>query len=227
MKNKIFWIVLFLVAIVAKASAEATFSADRIEEAAIAYLESRAFGDCEIEMLGGAKDMKFPADDVLAEFSLTGDLVIRGICTVKLKFSVGNRTLEVLQLRARVRLFEMVPVAIRNIEVGDFLYGAAEFKRMEVTKYRDGEIANKESIQVCVAKKRISQGKIVLKNIKTGQYVDVVVVSGPVQVYTSGQALTNAAAGERCRVKRDTGSHKRGIMTGWAGADGKVYVKAR
>ncbi len=215
--------------------AKSTFTSDRIEEAVKSFVLEKVYGDIEIEVLGGIRDRIFEDDNILAEFILTDDIEIRGITGVTLKFTNTKGDLkELMNIRLRVRIFQDVPVAVRDIKIGDYLYGAVDFRRMEVTKYNDGEIATKESIKTCVARKDIIKGHIVMKNklakgmvIKRGQQVDVVVVAGSVQVFSSGQALTDASVGEQCRIKRDNAERNQGIMTGWAGEDGKVYIKAK
>jgi flagella basal body P-ring formation protein FlgA len=235
MKKSIITMIILLFAISSFSFAKSTFTADRIEEAVKAFVQEKVYGDIEIEVLGGIRDRIFEEDNIFAEFILTDDVEIRGICGVTLKFSDNRGELkELMNIRLRVRVFQEVPIAVRDIKIGDYLYGAVDFRRKEVTKYNDGEIATKESVKTCVARKDIIKGHIVMKNklakgmvIKRGQQVDVVVVAGSVQVFSSGQALTDAAAGEQCRIKRDNGKREQGIMTGWAGEDGKVYIKAK
>ena len=235
MKKIIIISFIFLFAITSFSFAKSTFSADRIGEAVKAFVAERVYGDTEIEVLGGIRERTFESDNIVAEFIMQENVEIRGLCAVTLKFSDTNGNLkEILNIRLRVKIYQEVPVAVRDIAIGDYLLGAVDFRRMEVTKYSEGEIATHESIKSCVCRKDIIRGHVVLKNklakgmvIKRGQQVDVVVVSGSVQVFSSGQALTDASAGEQCRVKRDNAKRNQGIMTGWAGEDGKVYIKAR
>lgn len=235
MKKQFAILTLLVMLAIGNAYARSTFSSERIREAAKQYVVSQVPGDCEVEVLGRVPDKSFDSDNIKAEFKMTEGHVA-GLGSLMLKFSEHGNRVEIVNLRIRVRRFAEVPVAVRSVSVGDYLYGAVEMRRMEITAFNPDEIASKSEIKTCVARKIISEGNIVMKNkitkgnvIKRGQQVDIVVISGPVQVYTSGMAVTDAAAGERCKVKRDSrdGRNRNDYMTGWAGTDGKVYVKAQ
>lgn len=211
--------------------AKSTFTGEDIKIAAIEYVESITPDNYEVEVLGTLIDKTFRSDDIEGNFK-KGMRDLRGITSITLEFAKNGKRLDAMSIPIRVKIFKEVPVAKSNIKVGEQLNGKYEVYRVDISSYREEQLISADAIKNAVCKRFVSKGKVISREkitynsvITRGEPVEIVVVAGAVQVFSTGTAITDAAPGEKVRVKKNGNKNK--VLTGWAGEDGRVYIKAR
>lgn len=227
--NKIFILVLILLAASSMLQARSSFSGERLREATINYIKESTEEDVEISISKTIEDVTFSQNGVTARFS--GDKNFRGTGYAAIEFVLDDKVLKRIQIPCNVKFFENVSVATRNIQRGEIISANdVEYQRKDVT-YFNNRIASKEGIVGREARVNIPSNSIftelVLKKqevIKRASKVEIRVISGAVQITANGTAMQDASAGEQVRVRRD-GTQT--ILTGIAAEDGSVLINLR
>lgn len=209
--------------------AQSTFSGERLRNAVLTHIKNNCVESAEVSVLKEIEDVYFRQSGVSARFA--GDNNFRGTGYVAIEFVLDNKVLKRIESPYNVKIFEKVPVSSRNIQRGETIRESdIAYQHKEVT-YFNNKIDNTSGIIGREAKVNIPQNSIftdaLLKKmdiIKRGSKVEIRVLSGAVQISTSGSALQDASAGEQVRVRRDG---TQSILTGVASDDGAVLITLR
>ncbi|MFP4369938.1 MAG: flagellar basal body P-ring formation chaperone FlgA [Candidatus Kapaibacterium sp.] len=227
MKNMIY-IALLILAFSPVLAAEgiSTFSAERLRQACIGYLEKRA-DNIEVEIVSAVNDVKLEASPVTAGFNCDKP---EGLSKVIISFYHNDKVIHTENIQVNIRRFGIVPVSNYNIASGKEL-SSSDFtmKRTDITGISQTDLPDLSKLDGRTAKYNIPAGKLLTKRmleaevlVKRGEPVEIIAISGKVSIKTFGTALADASPGENVRVKREGFGNP--VLFGTAGEDGRVYV---
>ncbi|MFP4528979.1 MAG: flagellar basal body P-ring formation chaperone FlgA [Candidatus Kapaibacterium sp.] len=226
MRNNIYIILAILIAAIAAASGQSTFPADRLEEAMLNYCRSN-FGEAEYRIERELSDEIFKMSGVVAKIhhleDFSGEKEI-----LSLEFYTDTRLLKRIKTPVSRIVYAEVPVAARNIRPGEAIsHSDINIKRIESARPNSNALAP-EMIAGRTADRAIRSGDVISESdlekevlINHGQSVTINVIAGAVRIRALGSALSDAAAGDVVRVRRNGDGT---ILQGVAAADGSVII---
>lgn len=192
------------------ASAQSTFSSDRLKSACINYIKKNIKDDVEIAITQNIETQKFSESNIKAKCS--GDLSrLRRFSFINIEFYHDDKIVKRLTVPVKIRFFADVAVCKKDIarntiiEADDF-----EVKRMDVSGYNSYDFPELKNLVGAKSRVYLSEGKIIGKafieekqTVKKGDKVNIISVSGPVCVKAEGTALQSGKIGQKIRVQRE------------------------
>lgn len=221
-------ILVMLIAGVAVALSKSTFSAERLESAVLHYVKSNVKYESEISIISMINDKTYDDNNVTAAIIHNTELI--GLTQIYIEFRNDERLIDRQKINVRVKLFAQIPVAASEIEKGKYISESdIVYKNAEITELNLSEILQKNRIVGKKATEKILKNFPLLSSnltsdvmITRGEKVEVIAISGAVQIKTFGVAMNDAKAGEMIRVKRDGNSKK--VIMGRVSESGSVIL---
>ena len=194
--------------------AQSTFSAQRLEQSAINYLQKQFSSKSYPNFLMKFPEISFQSSTVKAKFEYIENKS-SSIQKLDILFYDNNELVRKIEIPFKIKIQREVVVANREIPPNsilkddDLITISREVEDINqifseiydaVGKLSNRRIAKGESIQ----KRDLQQPKV----IKRGQNVSIEVISGNVRIYTNGTAIQDGSIGDVIRVRRDNEDHK-------------------
>lgn len=225
-----FWItaVIMFIANAVITVAASTFSADRLEQSILKYIDSNVKLQHETDILSIINDRTFKTDNITA--SIKHNQELRGITTINIEFRDNERLLDRIKVNIRVKLFAEIPVAAIDLSKGTTINEEnIFFKLTDVTDLYSSIVIDKHQIVGKTASEKIFKNSAFTNDkittevmISRGEKVEIIAISGAVQIKTFGTAMNDAKSGEMIRVKRSGNSKK--IIYGKVSPSGSVII---
>ena len=194
--------------------AQSTFSAQRLEQSAINYLQKQFSSKSYPNFLMKFPEISFQSSTVKAKFEYIENKS-SSIQKLDILFYDNNELVRKIEIPFKIKIQREVVVANREIPPNSILKDDDL-----ITISREVEDINQifSEIYDAVGKlsnRRIAKGEIIQKRdlqqpkvIKRGQNVSIEVISGNVRIYTNGTAIQDGSIGDVIRVRRDNEDHK-------------------
>lgn len=200
---------LLLVMALSPASAQSTFSAERLVEAARGYLQQQAGQDAEITYTGRVQDQTFSQSGVQASIR-TSEVGSGSHQNVVFEFAYNSRVIRQVSIPFTVNRTISVPVAIKDLPAGTVLTSShIRFEQRPAQTVREQDLVDANTIVGQKLRNNISASEALTKDkltvpdgITRGQTVRLVARSGNIVISTTAKALGNALPGEIVNVMR-------------------------
>lgn len=213
MKHSLTYILIFLFGLV-EAISQSTFSAQRLEQAAINYLRKQFQSASSPTFLIKFPDVSFESSNIKAKF----DYKINEQSSIQklfILFYEDNDLIRKIEIPFKIKIQTEVVVANRDIPPNSVI---SENDLVTISRDIDDIDQIITELHQAVGKlaiRRISKGEVVKKNdlqqvkvIKRGQNVNVEVISGNVKIYTTGIAIQDGGVGDVIRLRREIDNTK-------------------
>jgi flagellar basal body P-ring formation protein FlgA len=205
--------------------AQSTFSGKRLEAVCLSYLQEQYGDNVEISIITKIPTVSFPENDVTAVVGQ--DKSFSDKSKARIVFSRDGIQIRTVDVLYRLKSFIEVPMLIRDMKANqmlspnDFVY-----QKVDITNDKLENLPAPNELAGSQLRRSLQKGTILTKDIiytsrqiKRGDKVTIVVLSGGVKIRTTGFALQDAAPGEQLRVKRDTS-----VLHGRVIDDGSVLI---
>ncbi len=220
------FIVLFLAAF--NLNAQTHFFGEEIKQLLLLEIQSKVGEKAEILLPKTIQDYSFPQNNIELSFDF-GQQNLIGNIFVGIEFRQNENLIKRVQVPVRIKIYRKVLVANRSILRGETITGEnCSLETREITSNIDPNSLTDENCFGKIAKHNLVRGTIITNDliqdklaIRRGDKVRIVILSGCIQISTTGVALNDANAGETVRVRRD-GSNK--FLTGIASSDGCIVI---
>lgn len=225
-------IIIFALFIATETYSQSSFSAARLEQAAVSFLQKQFSSNTVPSFLMKFPDVNFKSSNVKAKFVFVEN-ISSSIQKLDVLFFDNNDLIKKIEIPFKIKIHKEAVVSNRDIPPNSIL------KEDDlITVSRDVEDFNQilNEINQAVGKltnRRISKGDIIRKNdlqqpqvIKRGQNVNIEVISGNVKIYSTGVSLQDGCIGDKVRVRRENDNTKstiEGIVVG----DNLVQINLR
>lgn len=233
MKSSVnYTIIIFALFIATETYSQSSFSAARLEQAAVSFLQKQFSSNTVPSFLMKLPDVNFKSSNVKAKFDFVENKS-SSIQKLDVLFFDNNDLIKKIEIPFKIKIHKEAVVSNRDIPPNSIL------KEDDlITVSRDVEDFNQilSEINQAVGKltnRRISKGDIIRKNdlqqlqvIKRGQNVNIEVISGNIKIYSTGVSLQDGSIGDKVRVRRENDNTKstiEGIVVG----DNLVQINLR
>ena len=224
-------ILMVAIILVMSANAKTTFSGDRLKDACYEYVKKNTNKDADISISQSIKDKIFDEDGVQARCTGTKES-FKGNCYVYIEFLHKDKVIHRTTVPARIRLYEILPIAIKQISKGNEIeYANLKYEKKEVTYIKSDDLILNNDFSGMKAKRNITEGSIIIKSnlepensVHRGDKVNMYIISGGVKITTSGEALEDCIPGENLKIKRDGTQDQ---FTGKLAKDGAVIINLK
>lgn len=207
-------IIIFTLLIATETYSQSSFSATRLEQAAVSYLQKQFSSNTVPSFLMKFPDVNFKSSNIKAKFDYVEN-INSSIQKLDVLFFDNNDLIRKIEIPFKIKIQKEVVVTNRDIPPNSIL------KEDDlITVSRDVEDFNQilSEINQAVGKltnRRISKGDIIRKNdlqqpqiVKRGQNVNIEVISGSVKIYSTGVSLQDGSVGDKVRVRRENDNTK-------------------
>ncbi|TAL69239.1 MAG: flagellar basal body P-ring formation protein FlgA [Bacteroidetes bacterium] len=225
-KSLTFLIGLFFISSVT--FSKSTFSGERLKHACIEYAQRIAGANAEINLVEKIEDQQFEEDGITA-LCTGNEKSLRGNCFIGVEFNRNGFLVKRLQIPARIKLFQDVPVAVKTLFRGTVIQSEdIKIEKKDITNYHSSDIISPEEIIGKKVRNNVPADGVIVrlsiendKVINRGDKVKIVVESGAIKISASGEALQDGATGDMIFVKREGTQSK---LQGKVAADGTVVI---
>jgi len=207
-------IIIFTLLIATETYSQSSFSAARLEQAAVSFLQKQFSSNSVPSFLMKFPDVNFKSSNIKAKFDFEEN-ISSSIQKLDILFFDNNDLIRKVEIPFKIKIQMEVVVSNRDIPPNSIL------KEDDlITVSRDVEDFNQilNEINQAVGKltnRRLSKGNIIRKNdlqqpqvIKRGHNVNIEVISGSVKIYSTGTAIQDGSIGDKIRVRRDNDNSK-------------------
>ena len=204
---------------------QAVFSGDRLEDACLEFIKQNNSSEVLAEVLSEIPDQKFDEDEIMASFSMNNSMP--GINQVEINFkNKSNELLKVLSIPVRIKIYDEIPVAARNLPANHIIKATDLISVRKLA--HNSELTELSQLVGSKLKRTVAKGESftpehieAVKLIQKGDDVHLHVYSGKILIKSTGQALNDAAVGERVKIKRNNNKIVQGIVY----SDGTVVIR--
>ncbi len=215
MKSQFYYIIfLCILFLMTNAYSQSTFSSERLEQAAIQYLQKQFSANAVPLFLLKFPDIHFKNSNIKAKFDYIEN-IRSSIQKLDILFFEDNELIRKIEIPFKIRIQKEVVVARRDIPPNSVL---KEDDLITVSRDIDDFNQIMDEIYQAVGKlsnRRLSKGEVIRKNdldlpktIKRGQSVNIEVISGSVKIYSTGVSLQDGSIGEIIRIRRENDNNK-------------------
>lgn len=221
---------LLLMFVVNPAGADGLQDHGSIREAAqtyaAEYLEQQGYR-YEVTALPLDRRLRLAACDTALEAFMPPGGRIGGSSTVGVRCAGPSPWSLFVQVNARI--YSEVAVAMRPLARGETLTAAdVRLEERDITRLPSGFLTSLDEVVGMKARRPLATGHVIGRNaveaprlVRRGQIVTLVAGSGAVEIRATGKALSDAAAGERVRVRNERSDR---VVEGVVANDGTVRV---
>lgn len=200
------------------------FSSERLEEASRNFV-NQIHGEAKTQILGVLPDYSFEEDGIVASMDFDGNNY--GNTFLKLIFKKDKKIIKSVRFPLKIEIYLNVPVLKNDLRTGDILSESdIKIEKRLIAKKLS---VNPNNLIGMELKRSMNSGDIIYPEfleaqpvIEMGTDVTLMVISGKVSVKASGEALNDAAPGDKVRVKK---KNSQIVVEGIASNEGYVIIQ--
>jgi len=209
-------------------------SGQTLIDKAVAAIKSQVGSDAGIDNLtissiGQVKDIVAPLGNLVFSTSLPYGVRYNTITTVNVDVNVNERGFAKVGLKFDVNLYSQVVVAAREINARElFTDDGLRYERMDIGHLPAGFVTDKNKILGLMARRQITPGMVMTNSIiikpvliKRGSVVNLIALTGNMEVTAPGIAMQDGYEGQLIRIKN---SNSNKIVLGKVIDENKVQV---
>jgi flagella basal body P-ring formation protein FlgA len=215
---------ILIVIFTANLVADSNFSGERLEESCVNFIQ-KSIKNSKVKILSSIADQRFISDNIKAGIELSEDRI--GSSSVKLVFKDNNDIVRELNIPIKIEILQKVPIFNSGFSSGNQIsINDLKYKKMYLDKNVEDII---KYLDILKLKRSVRKGEIAsiehfeeIPLINRGDDVALRVISGKVEIKTSGEALNDAKIGEKVRVKK---KNSQIVIEGVALNDGSILIR--